>query len=106
MKTMKNDTWANSPIHDKIREAGLDNCEREAKSGSDATACYRLLDCNDEIRGDDEFLEDDAVTWTRIDLQHRWNIGSFWHSALKPMRRILCDNETSPSTGATEKEKP
>lgn len=69
--------------------------KEKAPSPSDATACYRLLDHNDMIRADDEFLEDDAATWTRIDLQHRWNIGSFWHSALKPIRRIISDKKKS-----------
>jgi hypothetical protein len=53
---------------------------------------YRLLDHNDMIRADDEFLEDDCVTWTLIGIQHRWNVGCYWHTALKPMRRILSDN--------------
>tara|TARA_R110002074_G_scaffold102966_1_gene222397 strand:- start:603 stop:1115 length:513 start_codon:yes stop_codon:yes gene_type:complete len=56
-----------------------------------ATTCYRLLDCDDKIRGTDEFLEDDATHWSRIDRDHSWNIGSYWHSALKPMRRISGD---------------
>jgi hypothetical protein len=63
-----------------------------APSGSSQSTCYRLLDCNDEIRSDDEFLEDDETTWTRIDIHHEWNVGSYWNTALKPMRRILGDN--------------
>tara|TARA_R110002020_G_scaffold7330_11_gene30960 strand:+ start:1354 stop:1629 length:276 start_codon:yes stop_codon:yes gene_type:complete len=59
-----------------------------------ATTCYRLLDCDDKIRGTDEFLEDEATHWSRIDRDHSWNIGSYWHSALKPMRRISGDNRT------------
>jgi hypothetical protein len=59
---------------------------------SDDAACYRLLDHNDMIRADDEFLEDDCQTWTPIGIQHRWNVGCYWHTALKPMRRILGDN--------------
>ena len=58
-----------------------------------ATTCYRLLNFDDEIEGSDEFLEDDSVTWTRLDIQHRWNVGGWWHANLKPMRRkISSDN--------------
>lgn len=75
-------------------------CEKSAEiegiteigAGCPPRSCYRLLDCNDDIRGDDEFLEDDETTWTRIDMQHTWNVGSYWHTALKPMRRIIGDN--------------
>jgi hypothetical protein len=55
----------------------------------DDANCYRLLDHNDTIRSDDEFLEDDAKTWTPIWIEHQWNVGSYWHTALKPMRRII-----------------
>jgi hypothetical protein len=50
MKTMKTESWANSPIHEKIREAGLDNCERIDESGSDAPTCSRLSDVETELR--------------------------------------------------------
>lgn len=50
---------------------------------------YRLLDTDDIIRSDDEFLEDDAEHWSQIDLDHSWNAGHKWHSGLKPMRRII-----------------
>ncbi len=79
------------------------DCVRSALGPSDATACYRLLDHNDTIRADDEFLEDDCITWTLIGIQHRWNVGCYWHTALKPMRRILGDNETSAGTDTSEK---
>ena len=55
-------------------------------------ACYRLLDVDDKIRGTDEFLEDDGKSWLRIDWNHSRNIGQYWHTALKPMRRILEQN--------------
>jgi hypothetical protein len=60
-----------------------------------AMPCYRLLGSEDVIQGNDEFLEDDAAHWSRIDWNHSWNIGHRWHSGLKPMRRILRDNATA-----------
>ena len=80
----------------------LENVEQpDAEAGSSATTCYRLLDCDDKIRGTDEFLEDDATHWSRIDWDHSWTIGSYWHSALKPMRRISGDNSpVRPQTPA------
>lgn len=42
--------WADSPIHDMIREAGLDNCERTASGPSDATACSALTDAEKYAR--------------------------------------------------------
>ena len=36
---MTTKTWADSPIHEKIREAGLDTCESEALSGTGASDC-------------------------------------------------------------------
>lgn len=67
------------------------------------TTCYRLLDHNDTIRADDEFLEDDCITWTLIGIQHRWNVGCYWHTALKPMRRILGDNAGALPPGTPER---
>lgn len=66
--------------------------EQPRVKGLDETTCYRLLDHNDTILPDDEFLEDDAKTWTPIWIEHRGSVGSYWHTALKPMRRILGDN--------------
>lgn len=54
--------------------------------------CYRLLSINDIIEVNDEFLEDDAVIWTPLGFDHSWCAGGYWHSALKPMRRISRDN--------------
>jgi hypothetical protein len=75
-----------------------DSPQQETGEGCSGATCYRLLDHNDMIRADDEFLEDDCVTWTLIGIQHRWTVGHYWHTALKPMRRILGDNVQNPST--------
>lgn len=64
---------------------------KEGKA-SPASPCYRLLNVDDEIKGSDEFLEDDGKTWTRIDESHQWTIGNWWNTQYVPMRRILCDN--------------
>ncbi|MFN9822026.1 MAG: hypothetical protein ACK56K_15190, partial [Akkermansiaceae bacterium] len=59
----------------------------------------------DEIEGSDEFLEDDSVTWTRLDIQHRWNVGGWWHANLKPMRRkISSDNDKDLARRALDSE--
>ena len=78
--------------------------EQPRVKGLDETTCYRLLDHNDTIRPDDEFLEDDAQTWTPIWIEHRWNVGSYWHTALKPMRRILSDNKKDLARRALDSE--
>jgi len=59
-----------------------------------------LLDHNDMIRADDEFLEDDCQTWTPIGIQHQWTVGRYWYTQLKLIRRILGDN-TLPTTTTT-----
>lgn len=48
---------------------------------------YRILDVDDLITATDQFLEDDAQTWTDIGGDHRWCVGNWWHTGLKPMRR-------------------
>jgi len=58
---MTTPSWAESPIHDKIREAGLDNCERTDGAGSDATdyspySCVEFLRRYNRWRRGDETL--------------------------------------------------
>jgi hypothetical protein len=77
---------AGTDMSAKDADSKLDSA---AHGGCPATTCYRLLNFDDEIEGSDEFLEDDAVTWTRLDIQHRWNVGGWWHANLKPMRRKI-----------------
>ena len=96
------DITGTTPPYDQTIVLGPDQpeawCERMAAALGVAVA---VVDVNDLGRvkvlaasgGTDEFLEDDATTWTRLDIQHRWNVGGWWHANLKPMRRkIPCDN--------------
>ena len=61
--------------------------EYEAAQALSVPPCYRLIDGSDTIRADDEFLEDDAETWTPIGEDHRWLVGHRWHTAYVPVRR-------------------
>ena len=67
---MTTPSWADSPIHEQIREAGLDKCEIEAERPLDAANCSRIvitLEITDpEIVADyrdtcDELLWEDLV---------------------------------------------
>lgn len=49
-----------------------------------AAEMFRLLNTGDVVLADDEFLDDDGITWLSAE---RWTIGRPWHNGLKPMRR-------------------
>ncbi|WP_199922430.1 hypothetical protein [Pseudoalteromonas piratica] len=56
---------------------------------------YRLLEHDEVIQSGDEFLEDDAKTWTEITDKSpcSWTIGMKWKGrGLKPMRRKVQNN--------------
>lgn len=56
---------------------------------------YRILEDGETIEATDEYLEDDAVTWTQLNKD--WSVGGKYHRIFKPMRRPL-----PASPGASE----
>lgn len=53
---------------------------------------YRLLSEQDVIQYDDEFMDDNCETWTKIVKDDRWTntiVGLHPNRAIKPVRRLV-----------------